>query len=289
MNGAKPFTRSPTRLFSYTLKNNYHYQAINMLENLFSMQDKICVVTGGSRGLGSFMTQGFLEAGAGRVYITARKAEACIEAANELSEYGECIALPGDISTSEGMIELVTELNKRESHIDVLVNNAGTGWAGVFGEFPEFGWDKVMDLNAKAPFFLTQALLPLLTKNATADNYASVINVGSIAGIVGNGLDNFSYAASKAAIHQVTRVLATELAHDFIRVNAIAPGRFYSKMTEFLSNDKSAFDAEVETIPMRRWGEPTDIAGVAIMLASQAGAFITGQIIPVDGGTTLVA
>ena len=260
-----------------------------MLENLFSMQDKVCVVTGGSRGLGSFMTQGFLEAGASRVYITARKAEACSEAAKELSQYGDCIALPGDISTQEGMVQLVSELNQRESHIDVLVNNAGTGWGGVFGEFPEKGWDKVMDLNAKTPFFLTQALLPLLKKGASADNYASVINVGSIAGIIGNGLDNFSYATSKAAIHQLTKVLATELAHDFIRVNAIAPGRFYSKMTEFLSSDKAAFDEEVETIPMRRWGEPTDIAGVAIMLASPAGAFITGQIIPVDGGTTLVA
>ena len=260
-----------------------------MLENLFSMQDKVCVVTGGSRGLGSFMTQGFLEAGASRVYITGRKAEPCIEAAKELSQYGDCIALPGDISTQEGMVQLVTELNQRESHIDVLVNNAGAGWGGLFGEFPEKGWDQVMDLNAKAPFFLTQALRPLLKNAASAENYASIINIGSIAGIVGNGLDNFSYATSKAAMHQLTRVLATELAHDFIRVNAIAPGRFYSKMTEFLSSDKAAFDAEVETIPMRRWGEPTDIAGVAIMLASPAGAFITGQIIPVDGGTTLVA
>ena len=260
-----------------------------MLDTLFSMQGKVCVITGGSRGLGSFMAQGFLESGAARVYITARKAEACIEAAKELSRYGECIALPGDAATAEGMAQLVAELNEREKHIDVLVNNAGTGWAGVFGEFPEKGWDKVMDINVKSPFFLTQALLPLLKANATEDSYASVINIGSIAGIVGNGLDNFSYAVSKAAIHQQTRVLAKELAHDYIRVNAIAPGRFYSKMTEFLSSNQEAFEAEVKTIPMRRWGKATDIAGVAILLASDAGAFITGQIIPVDGGTTLVA
>jgi NAD(P)-dependent dehydrogenase (short-subunit alcohol dehydrogenase family) len=259
-----------------------------MIESLFSMQDKICVVTGGSRGLGAFMAQGFLEAGAKRVYITARKAEACITAAKELSQYGECIAIPSDIATSEGLQTLVTELMSREQHIDVLVNNAGTGWGAPFGQFPEKGWDKTMDINAKSPFFLTQALAPLLKKNATADNTSSIINIGSIAGIVGNALDNFSYAISKTAIHQLTRVLSTELASDHIRVNAIAPGRFYSKMTEFLSNDQAAFDAELHSIPMRRWGEASDIAGVAIMLSSKAGAFITGQIIPVDGGTSVI-
>lgn len=259
-----------------------------MIESLFSMQDKICVVTGGSRGLGAFMAQGFLEAGAKRVYITARKAEACITAAKELSQYGECIAIPSDIATSEGLQTLVTELMSREQHIDVLVNNAGTGWGAPFGQFPEKGWDKTMDINAKSPFFLIQALAPLLKKKATADNTSSIINIGSIAGIVGNALDNFSYAISKTAIHQLTRVLSTELASDHIRVNAIAPGRFYSKMTEFLSNDQAAFNAELQSIPMRRWGEATDIAGVAIMLASKAGAFITGQIIPVDGGTSVI-
>ena len=226
-----------------------------MIESLFSMQDKICVVTGGSRGLGAFMAQGFLEAGAKRVYITARKAEACISAAEALSQYGECIAIPGDVATSEGLQNLVAELMSREQHIDVLVNNAGTGWGAPFGQFPEKGWDKVMDINAKSPFFLTQALTPLLKKNASADNTASIINIGSIAGIVGDALDNFSYAASKTAIHQLTRVLSTELAKDHIRVNAIAPGRFYSKLTEFLSNDQAAFEEELQTIPMRRWGE----------------------------------
>jgi NAD(P)-dependent dehydrogenase (short-subunit alcohol dehydrogenase family) len=259
-----------------------------MIESLFSMQDKICVVTGGSRGLGAFMAQGFLEAGAKRVYITARKAEACISAAEELSQYGECIAIPGDVATTEGLQNLATELMSREQHIDVLVNNAGTGWGAPFGQFPEKGWDKVMDINVKSPFFLSQALAPLLKKNATADNTSSIINIGSIAGICGDALENFSYATSKTAIHQLTRVLSTELAKDHVRVNAIAPGRFYSKLTEFLSNDKEAFEEELQSIPMRRWGEATDIAGVAIMLASKAGAFITGQIIPVDGGTSVV-
>jgi len=259
-----------------------------MIESLFSMQDKICVVTGGSRGLGSFMAQGFLEAGAKRVYITARKAEACISTAEELSHYGECIAIPSDLATAEGLQTLVKELMSREQHIDVLVNNAGAGWGAPFDQFPEKGWNKTMDINVKSPFFLTQALTPLLKKNATADNTSSIINIGSIAGIVGNALDNFSYAISKTAIHQLTRVLSTELASDHIRVNAIAPGRFYSKMTEFLSNDQEAFEAELQSIPMRRWGEATDIAGVAIMLASKAGAFITGQIIPIDGGTSVI-
>lgn len=259
-----------------------------MKDTLFNMQGKVCVVTGGSRGLGAFMAQGFLEAGAKRVYITARKTQPCIEAAESLSQYGECIAIPGDVATSEGMINLVTELSRRESHIDVLVNNAGTGWGAPFGQFPEKGWDKCMDINAKTPFFLTQALAPLLGQNTSPENTASVINIGSIAGICGNGLDNFAYAASKSAVHQVTRVLATELASTHVRVNAIAPGRFYSKMTEFLSSDQEAFEEELQSIPMGRWGKDTDIAGVAIMLASQAGAFITGQIIPVDGGTTLV-
>ena len=259
-----------------------------MIENLFSMQDKICLVTGGSRGLGAFMAQGFLEAGAKRVYITARKVEPCIEAAQELSQFGDCIALPGDVSTTEGLTQLVTELNQRETHLDVLVNNAGTAWAAPFGQVPEVGWDKVMDVNVKSPFFLTQALTPLLKARASAGKTSAIINIGSIAGILGNGLDTFSYAASKSAIHQLTRITATELAASHIRVNAIAPGRFYSKMTEFLSGDQAAFEQELQTIPMRRWGEPGDIAGVAIMLASQASAFITGQVIPVDGGTTLV-
>lgn len=259
-----------------------------MFENLFSMQDQICVVTGGSRGLGAYMAQGFLEAGAKRVYITARKADACITAAEELSQFGECIALPGDVASQEGLRHLVKELHERETQIDVLVNNAGTAWGAPFGQFPELGWDKVMDINVKSPFFLTQALTPLLKANASAKKMSCVINIGSIAGIVGNGLDTFSYAASKSAIHQVTRNLAKELAPCNIRVNAIAPGRFYSKMTEFLSADKAAFEEELQAIPMQRWGEPSDIAGVAIMLASQAGAFITGQIIPVDGGTTLI-
>jgi len=253
------------------------------------MDDKICVITGGSRGLGFYMARGFLEAGAARVYITARKATACIEAAEELSQYGECIAVPGDISSLDGIQELATTLAKSEESIDVLVNNAGAGWGAPLEEFPEKGWDKVMDLNVKTPFFLTQALLSLLKQDKSSDRTACVINIGSIAGIIGNSISNYSYGPSKAAIHQVTRNLAKDLADSHIRVNAIAPGRFLTKMTEYVSNDKKLYEAECAAIPLHRWGKAEDIAGVAVMLASRAGAFITGQILPVDGGTTLVS
>ena len=260
-----------------------------MLKTLFSMDDNICVVTGGSRGLGFYVAHGFLEAGAARVYITARKAAACIEAAEELSQHGECIALPGDISSLDGIQELATTLGEREDSIDVLVNNAGAGWGAPLEEFPEKGWDKVMNLNAKTPLFLTQALLPLLRQGKSADRTASVINIGSIAGIVGNSISNYSYGPSKAAVHQITRNLAKDLADSHIRVNAIAPGRFFTKMTEYVSQDEKLFKAECAAIPLHRWGKAEDIAGVAIMLAGRAGAFITGQILPVDGGTTLVS
>ena len=258
-----------------------------MLNQLFSMEGKTCVVTGGSRGLGYYMAKGFLSAGAKRVYITARKAEACFEAAKELSEFGDCVALPGNIGSMEEISALVAELTERESSIDVLVNNAGTGWMEPLEDFSEMGWDRVMDLNVKSPFFLSKEMLPLLSANASKNSTSSIINIGSIAGICGE-TDTFSYAPSKAAIHQLTRNLAVSLSEKHIRVNAIAPGRFFSKMTEYLSNDTEQYEAELETIPLRRWGSETDISGVAIMLASQAGAFITGQIIPIDGGTTLL-
>ena len=186
----------------------------------------------------------------------------------------------------EEITRLVSVLEEKETHIDVLVNNAGVGWLAPLGEFPEQGWDKVMDLNVKTPFFLTQAMLPLLSQNATAATTASVINIGSIAGIMGR-TDTFSYAPSKAAIHQMTRNLSVALAEQNIRVNAIAPGRFHTRMTEYASNDKAAYEAEIKAIPLHRWGTDPDIMGVALMLASPAGAFITGQIIAVDGGTTL--
>ena len=258
-----------------------------MLETLFSMHGKTCVVTGGSRGLGFYMAKGFFSAGAKRVYITARKVAECEAAAEELSEFGECVALPGDLSSMAEIESLAEQLGEREESIDVLVNNAGCGWLEDFESFSEVGWDKVMDLNVKSPFFLTKALLPLLKQGASHESTASVINIGSIAGICGTS-DTLSYAPSKAAIHQMTRNLASLLADDHIRVNAIAPGRFFSKMTEYASQDKAGYDKEIAMIPLHRWGGEIDIAGIAVMLASPAGGFMTGQILAVDGGMTVV-
>jgi len=262
-----------------------------MQTNLFSMNGKVCVVTGGSRGLGKAMARAFLHAGASRVYVTARKTDECAQTAEELSslsENGECIALPSDMSNGEGIIGFVKAIAEREDHIDVLVNNAGTGWMASVEEFPEIGWDKVMDLNVKTPFFLTQQLLPLLKAGASPEKRASVINIGSVAGFMGSAENGVSYGTSKAAIHQLTRNLASLLADDNIRVNAIAPGRFHSKMTSLVEQDKEQYEREIRMIPLHRWGRDEDIMGPALLLASDAGAFMTGEIITVDGGSLLI-
>jgi NAD(P)-dependent dehydrogenase (short-subunit alcohol dehydrogenase family) len=261
-----------------------------MISELFSMQDRVCVVTGGSRGLGRAMAEVFLEAGALRVYITARSAAAVESTAEELTRAfdGDCVPITGDLSTLEAVQGLVAELARRESHVDVLVNNAGRGWLAALGEVPEKGWDKVMDLNVKSPFFLTQEMIPLLTRRATREQTSSVINIGSIAGISASPGDTFTYNISKSAIHQMTRNLAVALAERHVRVNAIAPGRFHSAMTDYAKVDAASYEAELRRIPQHRWGEAEDIAGVALLFASRAGGFITGQILPVDGGTTLV-
>jgi NAD(P)-dependent dehydrogenase (short-subunit alcohol dehydrogenase family) len=260
-----------------------------MLKELFSMRDKVCLVTGGSSGIGSYITRGFLEAGARRVYITSRKADACEAAAKELSQYGECVALPGDMASLEEIERVAAQLAEREDHLDVLVNNAGTAWAAPLAEYPEAGWDKVMDLNAKTPFFLTKALVGLLTKAATPGSTSSVVNISSIAGSMPAGDENYAYGASKAALDQLTTSLALRLARKNVRVNTIAPGRFYSKMTSYVSKDPAAIQKEFDVIPLQRWGGEGDIAGVAVMLASPAGAFITGEVITVDGGFKLIA
>ena len=250
----------------------------------------VMVITGGSRGLGRHMAEAFLDAGAARVYITARNEEVVTATADELSAAfaGECVPIAGDLSSLADVERLVGELSANESHLDVLVNNAGRGWLAPLGDFPEHGWDKVMDLNVKSPFFLTQALVPMLTARATAEQTSAVINIGSIAGITANPVDTYSYNVSKTAIHQMTRNLAHTLAARHVRVNAIAPGRFHSQMTEFAKVDDASYQAELRMIPQHRWGDADDIKGVALLLASRAGGFITGQILPVDGGTTLV-
>ncbi len=251
------------------------------MKNLFSVAGKTALVTGGSRGIGLMIARGYVENGA-KVYISSRKAEVCDAVAAELSGVGECISLPADISDMAGVEKLAADLAAREDKLDILVNNAGAAWGAPLDEFPEEGWDKVMDLNVKSMFFLTQKLLPQLRAAANAEDPARVINVGSIDGLSVPLMETYSYPASKAAVHHLTHALASRLAVDDITVNAIAPGPFESQMmghTLATVGDKIA-----AANPRKRIGTPEDMAGVAIYLASRAGAYVTGVIIPVDGG-----
>ena len=261
-----------------------------MLDTLFSMSGKVCVVTGGSSGLGSYMAQGFLEAGAERVYITARSADKLQAKAQELSALaaGECIALVGDLATMAGVEALASQLAEREQHIDVLVNNAGLGTGGAFDKMNVVDWDRTMDINTRSPLFLTQALLGLLKARATVDAPSSVIFISSVAAseIFAHVM---AYSTSKKAVEHLTPQIALALADDHIRVNAIAPGRFFSEMTRGAWQDPEAesYKAELQRLPAHRYGDMHDIAGVAILLCSRAGAYFTGEVLNVDGGHRL--
>ncbi len=257
------------------------------MDNLFSIEGKSALITGGSRGIGLMMARGYVRSGA-RVYISSRKADVCRKVAEELSKEGTCMALPADVTTDEGLDDLVSQLQEKEKTLDVLINNAGKGWEAPLEAFPDKGWDTVMNINVKSIFNLTRALLPRLEAAGSHENPARVINIGSIAADIHNSYNLYSYGASKSAIHWLTKTLATEFGTRHITVNAIAPGRFPSAMTAPVMADKDRYDAEVSAIPLRRWGEENDIAGLSIFLASPAAAFITGAIIPLDGGTRLV-
>jgi NAD(P)-dependent dehydrogenase (short-subunit alcohol dehydrogenase family) len=255
------------------------------VSDLFSIEGKTAVVTGGSRGIGLMIARGFVEAGA-KVYISSRKADVCAEVAAELSKVGECVALPANLSTEAECRRLAEEVAAREERVDILVNNAGATWGASIDTFDEAAWERVLSLNVKGVFHLTKFLLPLLEKAGTADEPARVINIGSIDGIHVPAMDTYSYSASKAAVHQLTRHLARRLAPS-ITVNAIAPGPFESKM---MAATLDAFGDQIRaTAPLRRIGRPDDMAGTAIFLASRAGAYLTGAIIPVDGGIATVA
>ncbi len=248
---------------------------------LFSIQDKVALITGGSRGIGLMIARGFVEAGA-RVYISSRKAAVCEEVAAELSKVGTCVALPADVSTESETRRLAEELGARESELHILVNNAGANWGAPYAEYPDTAWDKVLALNVKAVFHLTRALTPQLERASRPGDPARVINVGSVDGISVPLLETFAYSSSKAAVHMLTRHLAKRLAAQGITVNAIAPGPFESKMMEAtLERFRDSIEA---SCPLGRIGEPEDMAGVAIYLASRAGAYVTGALIPVDGG-----
>ncbi|HSV51686.1 MAG TPA: SDR family oxidoreductase [Burkholderiaceae bacterium] len=251
------------------------------MNDLFSLAGRTALITGGSRGIGRMIAAGFLKAGA-RVYISARKAEACNQTAAELSSLGTCVSLPADVSTVEGAQALAAAYMALEGSLDILVNNAGAAWGESFDTFPEKGWDKVVDLNLKTPFFLTQALSAPLRK-AAASRAAKVINIASIDGVSVNPMETYSYAASKAGLIHLTRRMALRLAQDNIVVSAIAPGAFASEMNR---EARDHGDEVAKHIPLGRVGTDEDMAGAAIFLASRAGDYVVGSTLVVDGGVT---
>ena len=255
-----------------------------MIKDLFTLTGKVALVTGGSRGIGRMIAEGFLMHGA-KVYISSRKIAQCDQAAEELSaDGGECVSLPQDLSTVEGCKALTARLSELEPKLDILVNNAGAAWGAGFDEFPESGWDKVMNLNLKSPFFLTQALHGALKAAASAERPAKVINIASIDGIRLNPQETYSYHASKSGLIYLTRRMAARLIGENIVVTAIAPGAFASDMNR---DARDHGDAVARRIPMRRIGTDEDMAAAAIYLASRAGDYVVGATIPVDGGEAL--
>lgn len=264
-----------------------------MFDKLFSIAGKVAVVTGGSRGIGEMIAAGFLANGA-KVYISSRKAEICDATAKRLSEQfgGECISIPANLAELDGIQAFADELARREERVDILVNNAGVSWGAPLDEFPEMGWDKVMDTNVKGVFFLTQKLLPLLRRSASAEDPARVINVGSIDGVKTPVFETFSYGPSKAAVHHLTRVLATHLVKENILVNAIAPGPFPTYMLSTGVGgrgdvENTDWDSVGAANPRGRVGSAEDIAGIAIFLSSRAGAYTVGDVILCDGGSVI--
>ncbi|CAO0794092.1 unnamed protein product [Mucor circinelloides] len=253
------------------------------IQNLFSVKDKVVLVTGGSRGIGEMIATGFVQGGA-KVYISSRSAKACDEVAAKLTALGpgKCIALPADLQNVEDIKKLVAELSKRETHLDVLVNNAGATWGAPLDSYPDAAFQKVMNLNVTRIFTLTQACLPLLRANATQDIPSRVINIGSINGEAPPGLETYAYSASKAAIHHLTRHLAGKMGREHILVNAIAPGSFPSKMMAATLKERG--DAIISAVPIGRVGSPEDVAGTCIYLSSRAGQYTVGAVIVVDGG-----
>ena len=255
--------------------------------DLFSVAGKVAVVTGGSRGIGAMIAEGLVRAGC-RVYITARKAAACDAKAAELSAFGECVSIPLDLAAPGGGDAFVQAVSEREEQLHILVNNAGASWGAPLEEYPLDAFDKLWDINIKALFHLTVLSLPLLRAAATPDDPARVINIGSIDGLGVPAMESYAYSTTKAGVHMLTRHLASNLAAESITVNAIAPGPFDSKMMAFALDDPQMRATIAAGVPLGRVGEPDDMAGAAIFLASRAGRYLTGAVIPVDGGISTV-
>jgi NAD(P)-dependent dehydrogenase (short-subunit alcohol dehydrogenase family) len=255
------------------------------MSELFDVSGKTALVTGGSRGIGQMIAHGLVRAGA-RVIVSSRKPEDVQAAAKELADVGECHAIVGDVSTPEGVAALSQAVRERFDMLDILVNNAGTTWGAPLEEFPQSGWEKVLHTNVESIFHLTVAMLGDLRAAARVNPPARVVNIGSIDGLRTPSFENYSYSASKAAVHMLTRHLAKRVAADAITVNAIAPGPFQSKMTAFMLDDADGREAVAKTVPLGRIGEPEDVAGLTLLLCSRAGSYLTGTVIPLDGGIT---
>ncbi len=255
------------------------------MDDLFDVAGKTALVTGGSRGIGLMIARGLVGAGAS-VILSSRKHDDVKAAARELAELGECEAIPGDVSDPSAAVELATLTRERFPTLDILVNNAGATWGAPLEEFPEKGWEKVLNTNVEGIFNLTVALLPALRAAASAQEPSRVINIGSIDGLRTPSVENYSYSASKAAVHMLTRHLAKRLAGEHITVNAIAPGPFESKMMAFVLDDPQARLQLEQGVPLGRIGRPDDVAGLTLFLASRAGSYMTGTVIPLDGGIT---
>jgi NAD(P)-dependent dehydrogenase (short-subunit alcohol dehydrogenase family) len=260
---------------------------MDVIEDLFGVAGKCVLVTGGGRGIGRAIAEAFVKAGA-RVYICSRRAEVCTRTAEELAAFGSCVALTCDVAIAEDRRRLVQQVADREKALNVLVNNAGALWAAPLTEYPESGWDKVFNLNVKGTFFLIRELVPLLAAGGTPDNPARIINLGSIDGFHIPRHETYAYTSSKAALHHLTRHLASQLAAQNITANVIAPGMFPSNMLA-PALDRQGLEATVAPVPLKRLTSESDMAGAAIFLASKAGSYLTGAVLPVDGGyaTTL--
>ena len=254
------------------------------MSKLFSLDGRVALITGGSRGIGRMIAEGYLRQGA-KVYISARKAAACDAAAAEMATIGPCFSLPADVSSRVGIAGLVAAFSARERKLDILVNNAGAAWGAPFEEFSEPGWDKVVNLNMKSPFFLTQALHGLLKAGAAGGQAAKVINIASIDGQSVNPWETYSYAASKAGLIHLSKRMALRLIQDNIVVNALCPGAFASEMNK---DARDHADTVAARIPARRVGVADDMAAAAIYLASRAGDYVVGSTLTVDGGVNLV-